>query len=74
VPRRRSSNRTFAKRLRQLRHHAGLSQEELASRCGLHRNYVGSVERGERNITFDTADRIADTLHVRLIDMLSEGK
>jgi transcriptional regulator with XRE-family HTH domain len=43
--------RSFGSRLAQLRRQRCLSQEELAKRCGLHRTYVSSVERGERNIS-----------------------
>ena len=42
--------REFGSRVRRARQDAGISQEQLADRAGLHRTYVGSVERGERNI------------------------
>lgn len=50
--------------IRRCRERAGLSQEELAGRAGLHRNYVGLVERGERNPTIRTIFRLARTLNV----------
>ena len=56
----------FAHRVRELRALNGYSQEELAHRAGLHRTYVGAVERGERNITLLNAQRIADALGVPL--------
>lgn len=52
--------------VRDLRSQLGYSQEELAHRSGLHRTYVGAVERGERNITLLNAQRIADALGVPL--------
>ena len=45
-----------------------LSQEELAFECGLHRTYIGAVERGEYNVTLLTLRRITDTLGIRLAD------
>ncbi len=56
----------FAQNVRELRMERGFSQEELAYRAGLHRTYVGAVERGERNITLLNAQRIAEALGVSL--------
>ena len=47
-----------------------LSQEKLAELSDLHRTYVGSVERGERNISIDNMERLAAALGVQLGDML----
>lgn len=68
--RKQSARRRFAQAMRQLRESQGLSQEALAERCELHRTYIGSVERGERNISIDNMDRIAQALGVALRDML----
>ncbi len=48
----------------------GLSQEELAFKSGLHRTYIGAVERGERNITIKSLELIADALNVNLTTLL----
>lgn len=48
--------------LRNLRKQAGYSQESFADRCHLHRTYMGSVERGETNISLDSIERIARAL------------
>jgi transcriptional regulator with XRE-family HTH domain len=50
-----------------------LSQEELADRCGLHRTYVGAIERGERNITVGTLFRLAEALGCRAADLLDRA-
>ncbi|MBI2172435.1 MAG: helix-turn-helix transcriptional regulator [Chloroflexi bacterium] len=65
-------NRVFANNIRRLRRCRGLSQEALADTAGLHRTYVGAVERGERNITLLNANRIAEALGVSLSDCLKE--
>lgn len=55
----------FGRRLRELRTQAHLSQEELAERAGVHRTYVGGVERGERNVGLLNLFRFARALRVR---------
>lgn len=67
-------NSVFAKNIRFLRQNLALSQEALADKAGLHRTYVGAVERGERNITLLNANRIAEALGVSLSDCLREKK
>jgi transcriptional regulator with XRE-family HTH domain len=62
----------FSTNARKFRRQLKLSQEELADIAGLHRNYVGSVERGERNISIDNMERLAKALRVSLIDLLKE--
>jgi transcriptional regulator with XRE-family HTH domain len=62
---------TLADNIRRLRRERELSQEELASLCGLHRTYVGSVERGERNITLGSLELFAAALDVTAIDLLT---
>lgn len=62
--------RTFGAGVRALRERAGLSQEQLAHVAGLHRTYVGSVERGERNVSLDNIWALADALGVSPSDLL----
>jgi len=63
---------TFGKRVRYFRKLKSISQEELADLCQLHRTYVGSVERGERNITLLSAEKIAKALNEPLTSLLME--
>ena len=56
--------------LRQAREAKGWSQEELAFRCGVHRTYVGGVERAEYNITILTLRRFTKTLGISLRDAI----
>ena len=63
--------RRFGRRLRQLRLERDLSQERLAELANLHRNYVSSVERGERNISLLNIDKLAKALAVPAGDLLS---
>lgn len=58
--------------MRSLRREKGYSQEEFSFRVGLHQTYVSSVERGERNVTIQTADRIAKALDTTLTELFGE--
>lgn len=55
----------LGKRIRNLRKQLGLSQEDLADVCGLHRTYVGAVERGERNVSLLNIIQFARALRVK---------
>jgi XRE family transcriptional regulator, regulator of sulfur utilization len=57
-------NKEFGMRVRELRKAKGLSQEKLASQARVHPNYIGMVERAERNITLENIKKIADGLGV----------
>lgn len=74
MPRTGFSRKIFATNLRELRERKELSQEDLAEIAGLHRTYIGSVERGERNISIDNMERIASALGVTVIALLKDGK
>lgn len=53
-----SAHQLLGRRIRELRRAKGLSQEAFADLCGLHRTYVGSIERGERNVAIDNIEKI----------------
>ena len=54
----------LAKNMRRLRADRSLSQEALADTCGIHRTYIGGIERSERNVSIDNIARIADGLSI----------
>ena len=60
----------FGKKLRRLRTERQMSQEEFAAQANLHRTYVSSVERGERNVTIETIEKLAHALGVPLSDLM----
>lgn len=59
----------FGRRVRELRLAKGLSQEELAEVSGLHRNYIGGIERGERNVALLNIGRLAAALGTNLVEL-----
>lgn len=61
----------FGQAIRQLRISTGLSQGAFADRCGLHRTYVGGIERGERNLSFANLLRVASALGLRPSELLT---
>jgi transcriptional regulator with XRE-family HTH domain len=73
IPQNSSLRHRFANNLRKIRLEKGLSQEALADLAGLHRTYIGSVERGERNISIDNIERIAEALNCHVTDLLKRG-
>ena len=64
----------LGKAVRRLRTGAGFSQESFADACALHRTYIGSVERGEINISLDNIERIAQTLKVPVSKLFVEAE
>lgn len=57
--------------MKELRRRRGYSQEELASKAGLHRTYISDIERGERNVSIENIEKIATALGVKPSDLLS---
>ena len=62
----------LSRNLRRERSTRGFSQEQLADACGLHRTYIGGIERCERNITVSTLERIATALGIDPIALLKD--
>lgn len=67
-----SLRQRFGRAIRRLREKADYSQEAFADRCGLHRTYMGSVERGERNISLDNIEKIAKGLGLTVGQLFAE--
>jgi len=65
---------TLGRAVRRLRTDAGFSQEGFADACHLHRTYIGSVERGETNISLDNIERIARTLRLPVSRLFAEAE
>jgi transcriptional regulator with XRE-family HTH domain len=61
----------LGQRIRELRTKSDLSQEKLAFTCDLDRTYIGSVERGERNVSIINLQKIATALNIKLHELLN---
>lgn len=72
VPMKAKLYQIVGKRIRTVREEKGLSQEEFAAICHLHRTYIGGIERGERNITLATLQVIAEALKISPVDLLKD--
>lgn len=62
----------FGQKIKIVRLKQGLSQEKLAELTGLHRTYVGGIERGERNISLKNVKRLADALNISLESLFKD--
>ena len=61
----------FGNKVRKERAKLGLSQEELAAKAGVHRTYIGMIERAEKNITLENIEKIAKALGLSISQMTS---
>ena len=64
--------KVVGRNLRRYRQERGYSQEAFAEVMGVHRTYMGGVERGERNLTLQTLEKMADILNVEPLGLLTE--
>jgi transcriptional regulator with XRE-family HTH domain len=62
----------FGKRIQKLRKEKNISQEKLAELAGLHRTYIGMIERGEKNITLRNINRIANAINIDIKDLFNK--
>jgi len=62
----------FGEKVKKERLKKNLSQEELAARAGVHRTYIGMIERAEKNITLGNIARIAKALDLKIIDLFKD--
>jgi len=62
----------FGEKVRNERIRLGLSQEELAARAGVHRTYIGMIERAEKNITLGNIDKISKALGLNISDLFND--
>ncbi len=62
----------FGETVRNLRKGKGFSQEELAFQAGVHRTYIGMIERGEKNVTLNNIKKLADALGVSMSEVFSQ--
>ena len=65
--------RAVGRNLKRYREQRGLSQEKFADVVGVHRTYMGGLERGERNLTLRSVEKIAGTLKLNPLDLMSDS-
>jgi hypothetical protein len=66
--------KTVGRNLRAYRMERGLSQEAFAEVLGVHRTYMGGVERGERNLTLKSVERVAEKLEMEVLELMKPHK
>ena len=66
-----NTSKAFGQRVRELRIKQQLSQEELADKAGVHRTYIGMIERAEKNITLKNIEKLAKALNINIIDFFN---
>lgn len=66
--------KVFSSNLRKYRTSLGLSQEQFAEKCGLHRTYISSIERFQRNVSLENIQKIADALNIEAYKLFVESK
>ena len=74
MSKKKSARQIFGINLRRHREELHLSQEDLAEKADLHRTYIGSVERGERNVSIDNMERLANAVGLTIPDLLAEPR
>ena len=62
----------FGLAIKQRRQEIGISQEVLAERAGLHRTYIGDIERGARNLSLENIEKIAKALQISISDLFAK--
>lgn len=67
------TRKQFGKRLRELRKKGNLSQEELGFRAGLHRTYIGAIERAEQNVSVDNIHKLAKALKIAAEELFKKS-
>lgn len=66
--------KVFSTNLKKYRTTLGLSQEQFAEKCGLHRTYISSIERFQRNVSLENIQKIADALNIEAYKLFLEAK
>ena len=62
----------FGAGVQKRRNELGISQEALAERAGLHRTYIGDIERGSRNVSLQNIQKLADALEISISDLFGQ--